>query len=70
MDKQSAPKYLLVNTETKKYFKGYEPTNKPIWTDTPIDATEHDEEDAQQIKRRLACQSQDVILISADRIAK
>jgi len=58
-------KYVLFNNETKKYFVKYEPTNKPVWCDKPDDAAAYDVELAMQMRKRLYCQSQIVILLRA-----
>lgn len=51
-------KYVLVNKKTKKYFKGYQ-ANKPIWTDSPVEAAGFiDVEILRRTRKRLACQSQ------------
>lgn len=68
MGNQLPLKFVLVNTKTKEYFQGYAATNKPTWTDTPTDAAQYNERDAHQMKKRLACQSQNVIVVMAKMI--
>jgi len=68
MGNQLPKKYVLVNTKTKKYFAGHVPTNKPVWTDSPTDAAKYNERDAYQMKKRLSCQGQNVIIVTAKMI--
>jgi len=55
-------KYVLYNKKKNKYFKEYQ-GNKPVWCDSILDAVQYHTMIALRMQKRLACQSQIVILL-------
>lgn len=59
MARMSVEQYVLQHMKTKKFFTFYI-GNKPQWTGKPKEASTFKKGDAEKLKKRLLCQSQQV----------